>query len=73
MWEFQPTNNKGRHQIGLISWMLAREVIRLRGTLADRETEWDVTVDLYFYLRTLIPHGLLDEFGRSGFMPLCIE
>lgn len=29
--------------------MLAREVLRLRGTLASRETEWDVVVDLYFY------------------------
>ena len=44
-----PTNNKGRHAIGLIWWMLAREVLRLRGTLKDRETEWDVMVDLYFY------------------------
>ena len=44
-----PTNNKGRHAIGLIWWMLAREVLRLRGTLADRETEWDTMVDLYFY------------------------
>ena len=44
-----PTNNKGRHAIGLIWWMLAREVLRLRGTLANREAEWDVMVDLYFY------------------------
>ncbi|KAF8421405.1 ribosomal protein S2, flavodoxin-like domain-containing protein [Tirmania nivea] len=44
-----PTNNKGRHSIGLIWWMLAREVLRLRGTLATRETEWDVMTDLYFY------------------------
>ena len=29
--------------------MLAREVLRLRGTLATRETEWDMMVDLYFY------------------------
>ena len=29
--------------------MLAREVLRLRGTLASRETEWDIVVDLYFY------------------------
>jgi small subunit ribosomal protein SAe len=29
--------------------MLAREVLRLRGTLATRETGWDVVVDLYFY------------------------
>jgi small subunit ribosomal protein SAe len=44
-----PTNNKGRHAIGLIWWMLAREVLRLRGTIANRETEWDMMVDLYFY------------------------
>ncbi|KAI9756002.1 MAG: structural constituent of ribosome [Chaenotheca gracillima] len=44
-----PTNNKGRHAIGLIWWMLAREVLRLRGSLANRETGWDVMVDLYFY------------------------
>ncbi|KUL91714.1 hypothetical protein ZTR_01159 [Talaromyces verruculosus] len=44
-----PTNNKGRHAIGLVWWLLAREVLRLRGTLATRETEWDVVVDLYFY------------------------
>ncbi|KAJ9195566.1 hypothetical protein DTO166G4_7790 [Paecilomyces variotii] len=44
-----PTNNKGRHSIGLVWWLLAREVLRLRGTLASREAEWDVAVDLYFY------------------------
>ncbi|KAG0633671.1 ribosomal protein S2, flavodoxin-like domain-containing protein [Tuber brumale] len=44
-----PTNNKGRHAIGLIWWMLAREVRRLRGIIPSRDTEWDVMVDLYFY------------------------
>ncbi|OJI99905.1 hypothetical protein ASPVEDRAFT_39283 [Aspergillus versicolor CBS 583.65] len=44
-----PSNNKGRHAIGLIWWLLAREVLRLRGTLANREVDWDVVVDLYFY------------------------
>ncbi|CAG8960616.1 hypothetical protein HYALB_00000880 [Hymenoscyphus albidus] len=44
-----PANNKGRHSIGLVWWMLAREVLRLRGSIANRETEWDVMVDLYFY------------------------
>jgi small subunit ribosomal protein SAe len=29
--------------------MLAREVLRLRGTIASREAEWDVMPDLYFY------------------------
>jgi len=43
-----PTNNKGRHSVGLIWWMLAREVLRLRGTIYNRETPWDVMPDLYF-------------------------
>ncbi|KAI0484358.1 ribosomal protein S2 [Xylariaceae sp. FL0804] len=44
-----PSNNKGRHAIGCVWWMLAREVLRIRGTIASRETPWDVMVDLYFY------------------------
>ncbi|CAN8104604.1 unnamed protein product [Discula destructiva] len=44
-----PTNNKARHAIGCVWWMLAREVLRLRGTIYNRETPWDVMVDLYFY------------------------
>lgn len=43
-----PTNNKGRHAIGCVWWMLAREVLRIRGTIASRDTPWDVMVDLYF-------------------------
>jgi small subunit ribosomal protein SAe len=43
------SSNKARHSIGLVWWMLAREVLRLRGTIASRETEWDVMTDLYFY------------------------
>jgi len=44
-----PVNNKARLSIGLIWWMLAREVLRLRGSIVSRETEWDVMPDLYFY------------------------
>ena len=36
------------HSIGLMWWMLAREVLRLRGTIS-REVPWEVMVDLYFY------------------------
>ncbi|KAK9457320.1 ribosomal protein S2, flavodoxin-like domain-containing protein [Dipodascopsis uninucleata] len=43
-----PTNNKGRHSIGLVWWLLAREILRLRGVLTRTET-WSVMVDLYFY------------------------
>jgi len=43
-----PANNKGRMQIGLLWWLLAREVLRLRGSLS-RNQQWDVMVDTYFY------------------------
>jgi len=43
-----PCNNKGIHSIGLMLWMLAREVLRMRGTLS-RNTPWEVMVDMYFY------------------------
>ena len=39
---------QGEHSIGLMWWLLAREVLRLRGTIS-REVPWDVMVDLYFY------------------------
>lgn len=64
-----PTNNKGRHSIGLIWWMLAREVLRLRGTLPNREQEWDVMTDLYFYRDPEAEEnkdGQGDDAGKTG-------
>lgn len=43
-----PCNNKGKHSVGLMWWLLAREVLRLRGTIPNN-APWDVMCDLYFY------------------------
>ena len=36
-----PCNNKSSNSIGLMWWMLAREVLRLRGSIS-RDTPWEV-------------------------------
>mmetsp|Transcript_11347 Transcript_11347/g.31841 ORF Transcript_11347/g.31841 Transcript_11347/m.31841 type:complete len:308 (+) Transcript_11347:86-1009(+) len=43
-----PCNNKAKHAIGLMYWLLTREVLRLRGAI-PRAQQWDVMVDLFFY------------------------
>lgn len=43
-----PCNNKSIHSIGLVWWLLAREVQRLRGKIS-RTQPWDVMPDLFFY------------------------
>eukprot|EP00924_Labyrinthula_sp_SR-Ha-C_P011648 snap_masked-scaffold_17-processed-gene-4.25-mRNA-1 protein AED:0.26 eAED:0.26 QI:0/-1/0/1/-1/1/1/0/248 len=41
-----PANNKAVHSIGLVYWLLSREVLRLRGEV---QGDWSVPVDLFFY------------------------
>jgi small subunit ribosomal protein SAe len=43
-----PCNNRGRQAIGMLYWMLAREVLRMRSSIA-RSVPWEVKVDLFFY------------------------
>ena len=39
-----PTNNKGRRSLALVYWILAREILRAQGKLAD-ESSFTLTVD----------------------------
>uniref|UniRef100_A0A0D6QYG9 Small ribosomal subunit protein uS2 n=1 Tax=Araucaria cunninghamii TaxID=56994 RepID=A0A0D6QYG9_ARACU len=43
-----PANNKGKHSIGCLFWMLARMVLQMRGTILPGH-KWDIMVDLFFY------------------------
>jgi len=43
-----PCNNRGRNAIGMMYWLLAREVNRMRNAI-PRTVPWEVQVDLFFY------------------------
>ncbi|EAL42492.1 ribosomal protein S2, putative [Entamoeba histolytica HM-1:IMSS-B] len=43
-----PCNNRSRLSIGLMWWMLTREILRYQGKLA-RDEKWDVMVDLFLH------------------------
>ncbi|KAG5563570.1 hypothetical protein RHGRI_006116 [Rhododendron griersonianum] len=43
-----PANNKGKHSIGCLFWLLARMVLQMRNSIPQGH-KWDVMVDLFFY------------------------
>lgn len=44
-----PANNKGKHSIGVLYYLLTRMVMMMRGTISASGPAWDVMVDMFFY------------------------
>jgi len=44
-----PANNKGKHSIGVLYYLLTRMVLMMRGSISAGGTPWDVMVDMFFY------------------------
>ncbi|CAN6906288.1 unnamed protein product [Brassica oleracea] len=55
-----PANNKGKHSIGCLFWILARMVLQMRGTIRPGQ-KWDVMMDLFFYREPEEAKQLEDE------------
>ncbi|CAN0877762.1 40S ribosomal protein SA [Linum grandiflorum] len=55
-----PSNNKGRHSIGCLFWLLARMVLQMRGTIPQGH-KWDIMVDLFFFREPEEPKQDEDE------------
>jgi len=45
-----PANNKGKHSIGCLFWLLARMVLQMRGTIRPGH-KWDVMVKYLLLFR----------------------
>jgi len=59
-----PCNNKSKYAIGLMWWLLCREVLRYKNPAKyPRSQSWDVMVDLFFYRD---PEENIEEAGEEA-------
>mmetsp|Transcript_19125 Transcript_19125/g.57743 ORF Transcript_19125/g.57743 Transcript_19125/m.57743 type:complete len:297 (+) Transcript_19125:299-1189(+) len=58
-----PANNKGKHSIGVLYYLLARMVLQMRGTISPANP-WDVMVDLFFYRE---PEDVKEEEAEAAY------
>lgn len=69
-----PANNKAKHSIGTLFYLLARMVLQMRGTISPANP-WDVMVDLFFYREPEtakeVSGGAFGSPGCFARSPLC--
>eukprot|EP01130_Rhizamoeba_saxonica_P000566 TRINITY_DN10534_c0_g1_i1.p1 TRINITY_DN10534_c0_g1~~TRINITY_DN10534_c0_g1_i1.p1 ORF type:complete len:296 (-),score=78.93 TRINITY_DN10534_c0_g1_i1:27-914(-) len=44
-----PCNTGSKYSVAVMYWLLAREVLRLRGDTITRDVDWDVLIDMFKY------------------------
>lgn len=60
-----PCNNNSTESISMIFWMLAREVLMLRGLLDQNDDDWtEVLIDLFYY-KDINERKALEEEGDA--------
>lgn len=59
-----PCNNNSTESISMIFWLLAREVLTLRGQL-EKDDEWDVMVDLFYHKNLTDKNAAKDENAET--------
>merc|ERR1719359_493543 len=57
-----PANNKGKHSIGVMYYLLSRMVLQMRGSIT-LERPWDVMVDMFFYRE---PEEVEEQEANAG-------
>ena len=67
-----PCNTKNKMSMGLVMWLLTREVLRLKGEL-PRSQDWKVLPDLFFYRDQADEQKIQNEIDGEGEAPVAQE